>query len=109
MAQAPGQPRNPGSVLSSRDTPYTCRTADEVRRDNSQRQVERRRKVLFTTRAEDGPSVTRTSRPPALPDNGQLGEGHGRQAEAVWEGDELHRPRALGRVALQALRHVFLF
>lgn len=46
---------------------------------------------------------------PVSPDNGQFGERHGRQGEAIREGDEFHCPRALGGRALQALSHVFLF
>lgn len=44
-----------------------------------------------------------------LPDDGQFGEGHRRQHEAIWESDEFHRPRTFGRIVLQALSHVFLF
>lgn len=78
---------------------------------DSQRQTGLAQRSVLRTRAEAGPRRDAHPPPsgPVLPDDGQLGEGHGRQAEAVGEGDELHRPRALGRVALQALRHVLLF
>lgn len=46
--------------------------------------------------------------PPTLPDNGELGEGHRGQGEAIREGDGLHGPRTLGGVVLQALSHILL-
>ena len=45
----------------------------------------------------------------APPDDGQLGEGHRRQHEPVWEGEELHGPGTLGGVVLQALCHILFF
>lgn len=64
--------------------------------------------LLRASKCERPESLPHTL-PTASPDNGQLGKRHGRQREAIWEGDGLHRPGTLGGVVLQALSHIFLF
>lgn len=120
---APGQARDYGShhvtglVLSSMKYSLTHVTGPLTRAELTAGQTpsQQRTEALLKlcahgrrTRLLRGLGL-RTAAGPVLPDDGQLGEGHRWQGQAIGEGDDFHCPGTFGCIALQALSHVFLF
>jgi len=54
------------------------------------------------------PIIDMKTKMAASPHDGELGEGHRGQLQAVGQRDDLHPPGALGGVVLQTLGHLFL-